>query len=631
MHLSNLKLWNFRKFGSTGELDLNDPDLNLPFNPQLNLLIGENDSGKSSIIDAIKLVLKTHSNDWIKIELEDFYLDSNRFRIECTFIKLSDSEAKNFIEWLGWTGDGKKAEPYLRVILDVSRKDEYILPSDIRAGVDPEGHQISAEAREYLKVTYLKPLRDAKTELIPKRNSRLSQILSGHHAFKGQEKTHRFVSLIKELNDQIEGYFKGLDKEGQALTGVDKRGEEVKTIIDKYLGLFSNRLSRFEMSGGNLKSILEGLSLLFLDELNLGLGSHNLLFIASELLHLQRTNWDGLKLGLVEEIEAHLHPQIQLQVMETLQKEAENIQLIFTTHSPNIGSKIRLENLIICQGGKAFPMGNLHTKLDQPDYKFLERFLDVTKANLFFSRGLILVEGWAEELFLPALAKNISINLTKSGISVINIANTAFLRYAKIFQRNGKDRMDVPVAVITDVDVKPLEAGEKKEITNEQGETEEVAFTEGEIAEKIKDQQTVKAAKYDGQVVKTFVSPFWTLEYCLASSEKLRKLFYKSVLEALLEQKNDGGVQKLDAYRSAIANVELHFNNWSESREQIAYKIYDQILTGKNELGLAQDKISKSIVAQRFADNLETTSVDGLRDDESIKYLIAAIDYASGN
>lgn len=61
MFLSNIKLWNFRKYGTTDEFNIEAPNLDLDFNDGLNVLIGENDSGKSAIIDAIKIVLKTHS------------------------------------------------------------------------------------------------------------------------------------------------------------------------------------------------------------------------------------------------------------------------------------------------------------------------------------------------------------------------------------------------------------------------------------------------------------------------------------------------------------------------------------------------------------------------------------------
>ncbi len=133
MYLSNLKLWNFRKFGSK-KFDIESPDLDLDFNKNLNVLIGENDSGKTAIIDAIKIVLKTHSYEWIKITEDDFHDDSDRFRIELKFEDLKSEEAKYFTEWLSWQGEKDEAETFLKVNYDVSKNEERILPADIRAG-----------------------------------------------------------------------------------------------------------------------------------------------------------------------------------------------------------------------------------------------------------------------------------------------------------------------------------------------------------------------------------------------------------------------------------------------------------------------------------------------------------------
>ena len=112
-------------------------------------------------------------------------------------------------------------------------------------------------------------------------------------------------------------------------------------------------------------------------------------------------------------------------------------------------------------------MGKTYTKLADTDYKFLERFIDTTKANLFFAKGVILVEGWAEELLIPTLAKKIGQDLTQKQISVVNIANTAFLRYVKIFQRQIIDEnIGINVSVITDLDLRPLKYAVEKRIDN---------------------------------------------------------------------------------------------------------------------------------------------------------------------
>ena len=162
MHISRIKLWNFRKFGSEGEFDLEKPDLNLPLSKGTNVLVGENDSGKTAIIDAIRFALGTHSIDWNRISNDDFHNDADRLRIEVYFEELAEDQGKNFIEWLSWDKDDHgNVSTGLRIVCDVRRSGDRVFPYEVRAGADPDGSQISAEAREYLKCTYLRPLRDA--------------------------------------------------------------------------------------------------------------------------------------------------------------------------------------------------------------------------------------------------------------------------------------------------------------------------------------------------------------------------------------------------------------------------------------------------------------------------------------
>src|SRR6266853_2463872 len=127
-----------------------------------------------------------------------------------------------------------------------------------------------------------------------------------------------------------------------------------------------------------------------------------------------------------------------------------------TTHSPNLASVIDLRNLVLLHGGQAFPLGEPHTKLDRADYGFLRRFLDVTKANLFFARGLFIVEGDAENIVIPTIARLLDRDLTDHGISILNVGGVGLRRYAKIYQRKrSKDprTIDLPVACLADIDV----------------------------------------------------------------------------------------------------------------------------------------------------------------------------------
>jgi putative ATP-dependent endonuclease of OLD family len=620
MFLSELKIWNFRKYGTGGN---GTAGLHLRFNKGLNLLVGENDSGKTAIIDAIKFVLQTQSYDYQWLEEEDFFLqpeprptDINRaksLKIECIFrgFDAENNEAANFLEWLGIEKNKDGQDQYfLKVTLNGERKDRKI-SYNIKAGSDDEGIQLDGAARDFLRVTYLKPLRDAERELIPGRRSRLSQILKSHEAFSSvPEANHTITKIAEKANKQIEGYFKG--KDGNNSDIPDQSGKHLLLDINEYLKEFFtekeiNKIAKFKLSGQSLSGILEKLILDLVEE-NSGLGSYNRLYIATELLLLKRTNYYGLKLSLIEEVEAHLHPQAQLRLIEYLQNEIagkSGVQLIMTTHSPNLASKVKLDNLIICKGDKFFPMGWCDfTKLEKGDYLFLERFLDGTKANLFFAYGVILVEGDAENILIPVIADILGRPLTKHGVSVVNVQSTAFLRYSKIFKRRSGERMGVKVAVVTDNDIKP---------------------DSGLSAQEIADKRTKKEAKYNGQEIKTFISPNWTLEYDISLST-LRKEFYNAVLRAEKIQNSDTYGLTPAKITEVNQKVETDFTTWTSEHktdQEIAEEIYKGYMLDK--------RISKSIVAQCFTALLK--ECEGIKErikvDEKLKYLVDAIKYVT--
>ena len=629
MFLSELKIWNFRKYGT----NINDaPGLDLKLNKGLNLIVGENDSGKTAIIDAVKFVLQTQSHDYQWLEEEDFFLkpeleptDTNRaksFKIECVFrgFDVENNEAANFLEWLGIEKNKDGHDQYfLKVTLNAERKDRKI-SYNIKAGPDDEGIQLDGVARDFLRVTYLKPLRDAESELIPGRRSRLAQILKSHEAFSSvPEVDHTITKIAEKANKQIEGYFEGKDENNRDID--DQKGKKLLSDINEYLKEFFtekeiNKIAKFRISGQSLSGILEKL-ILNLTEENSGLGSYNRLYIAAELLLLKRIDYYGLKLSLIEEVESHLHPQAQLRLIEYLQNEIavkSSVQLIMTTHSPNLASKVKLDNLIICKGDKSFPMGSDFTELEKGDYLFLERFLDVTKANLFFAHGVILVEGDAENILIPILAELLGKPLTKHGASVVNVQSTAFLRYSKIFKRRSGEGMGVKVAIVTDNDIKP-----------------DSGLTKEQIEEKRKE----KEAKYNGQDIRTFISPDWTLEYDIALSG-LKKEFYTAVLRAEKIQNSDTYGLTCKKIIEIKQKVEDDFSSWysdNKTDQEIAKAIYEDYMLNKN--------ISKAIVAQCFASllkecesrhlrNASTVIGERVESDNKLKYLVDAIKYVTG-
>lgn len=265
--------------------------------------------------------------------------------------------------------------------------------------------------------------------------SRLSQILQAHSVFEyrdrnGESGKHKLERHYETLKKEIDEYFHSDEHLGSEIT------KNLNDIIRNHFSLMNDsREAVIQLTGSELPDILRQLDLILEDNKS-GLGSLNILCIAAELLlFLEQTQ--GMKLTLIEELEAHIHPQLQLRLLDYFYREEKFGQFILTTHSITSGATIPLEKLIIMKDGKAFPMDAESTMCTLQDYRFLHRFLDATKANLFFAKGLILVEGDAENILLPCIAKLINRDLHKYGVSIVNVGSTAYKRYVKIFRRKA--------------------------------------------------------------------------------------------------------------------------------------------------------------------------------------------------
>lgn len=575
MIISELRVYNFRQFKSEDGA----PGLKITFHRGLNALIGENDSGKTAVIDALKLVLLTQSNEYVRPSDEDFYkpVDGeacSEFKIDCTITEFTENEAKNFIEYLSFTKTEAKIE-YTLELHYRAWKDGHKIYQELRVGDVDDGISIDGKARELLKAVYLKPLRDAEREMSSGRGSRISQILLNHPAFKDKNE-HAVLDIFRDANRQIENYFTE-DTDGKRIL------QTIRNNLESFNDKRQSSNAELKTSDIQLKALLESLSL-NAPEINPGLGELNLLFIAAELLLLKDDTDGGLKLALVEELEAHLHPQAQLRLISYLQNEynENDVQIIISTHSPILASKINLKNLILMKNGTGYDLAEGQTELQKGDYLFLQRFLDSTKANLFFAKGIIMVEGDAENILVPVLADILGYPLEKYGISIVNVGSTAFLRYSRIMVRKDGSNIGIPVSVITDCDVRP-DPATKEKIFNEK---------EAESAQAKEERDR----KYTNGSVRGFTSPRWTLEYCIAmsclSDEFHRAVHYgKKILNA--QEYISLTDAKID---EANRDAESETQEWSGlPHAERAYRIYNLMLNDDGKSSL------KSIVAQCLA------------------------------
>lgn len=656
MYLSALKIENFRQFGH------GDHELNIQFNEGVTALVGENDAGKTAVIDAIRYVLQTRDAEYLRLQLEDFHISSGGIQAEnitlrCTLEGLSSAELGAFAEYVTYTGGVGRLYVHWsarRVVASASTRKWVDI--SVRSGENGEGPSLDVGVRQLLATAYLKPLRDAEREMSPGRNSRLSQVLS---SFPNIDAGDSFdpAALPTDLTDAEALSIAGM---GDFLRHLVNRHSAIVSaqaeINDTYLRPLSlagqpltSRIGFGEAGTdpAKLKQILERLELGLLDHATgeargiYGLGSNNVLFMACELLLLGKEP-DGLPLLLIEEPEAHLHPQRQLQLMEFLEAAAKPstelrpVQVILSTHSPNLSSKIPLQNLVLMQRQRAFSLAEDQTCLASDDYRFLSRFLDVTKAGLFFAKGLLVVEGDAEAILLPSLARRLGKDLTKHGVSIINVGGVGLRRYSKILQRKdtSKGEITVPTACITDMDVMPDCAPEIRGLKGVKGPVwpdiakrrwraqKDFGSTPVEVEKGLKAHRE-KRGESDGQCVRTFVADHWTLEYDLALKGFSKEVHHAAYL-AIYEEKIDKGTETkaglLKQAQTAFEKIQTTHTT-EEARCSAIYKLFN--------------RASKAIAAQYLIDFIDQGFEKGSMDATTLRgklptYVVHAIEYATG-
>lgn len=434
MRLRELKIWNFRKIEK----------LVVVFPPGLCVIVGENNAGKTAIIDALRLMLLPGRDfDALRLNEDDFRIDTDYAPIEisCTFSDLKDEDEVHFHECLVDIGNGK-FDIRLNARIEFNKATRR---ANVKMwGGETEGGVLPSNLFDRIASIYLQPLRDPESGLRPGRHSQVSRLID---CLADENQHGDFETIAKEANNKI-----------RALKPVEDARNDINAQMTAIAGQQLAQKTELIFSDPTFHRIIAGLQpeiegLPF--ALN-GLGYNNLVFAAATLGTLRQSSQFSFRSILVEEPEAHLHPQLQVLLLRHFVKvasaeEGNKVQVIASSHSPILASQAPIDSIVSVheRAGKVSALSVCSVNIDPELKKKLQRFLDATRGELFFARRILMVEGIAEALLLPVLAKIAGGCLKESAATVLNADGLNFNAFLPLF---GENRLAFPVAILTDGD-----------------------------------------------------------------------------------------------------------------------------------------------------------------------------------
>jgi putative ATP-dependent endonuclease of the OLD family len=334
-------------------------------------------------------------------------------------------------------------------------------------GGDPTlENRAEPEDLERFDCQYLDAIRDVERQMFTGRNTLLKEVLMYFLDYQLRNNAGKNAQDIdREIQAQERDFY---DRSKQLIAGLKSRIDtqsilEYATNTGASIGGrpdFEGEITEVDMCSA-LSLIIEKQTGIKLPITSNGLGYNNLIFISLLLSKMQRDssgfvgeeNAKVFPVLMIEEPEAHLHPAMQHKFLKFLRENREKHkqvrQVFVTTHSTHITSAVSLDELIcltvdenndvrIAYPGRVYDASNPE---DERSKRYVKRFLDATKSDMLFSRGIILVEGVTEQLLMNCFAVYENRDLADSHVAVISVGGRYFEHFARLFDFDGKDKL----------------------------------------------------------------------------------------------------------------------------------------------------------------------------------------------